>query len=289
MKTLIAALAVLACLSAAAHAQAPASARQLVRQADFVGTVQAGPSASSSQGEWRQNIFLSHAEVIKGTLARDFGNNQYPYIEADHAGVSGYPTRFGEAGEYLVFLHKTGTGPSARWTTLAAYRVQYRPYSLGGLPGLEADSVIGLLTPGTAPSSSALQPVVTGTEARRWLGRLALGQPLPARDEAKMNAFFHASLLSAEASKSRATPTHEERLAVAQELAEAVPIGMTRAQVEKIFPQSDGGIVSSDQGRYYFGSEIMVNVPFDTSGGPFQPENRVKGPLRVYRDTMHYD
>ena len=47
-------------------------------------------------------------------------------------------------------------------------------------------------------------------------------------------------------------------------------------------------MVGSSRGRYYFGSEVMIDVPYDTNGGPFQPENKVNGPLRVYRSMMHY-
>lgn len=293
-RTIIAVLAVLACLPAA-HAQAPVSVRQMVHQADFVGVIQTEPSASDSQGEWRQNVFVSLSKVesikgsLAGSLAGDLGSSHSLYIKADHIGVAGYPTHFGDWGEYLVFLHGPGSGLSPRWTTLAAYRVDYHPEGLDGVFRLGADNAVGLLASGTALALPPSPPILTLTEARRWLGRLALGQPLTARDEAKMNSFFHASLLSREASLSRATPSRAERLAVAQKLADAVPLGMTRAQVEKIFPQPDGGLISSGEGRYYFGSEVMIDAPYDASGGPFQPENRVSGPLHVYRDSMHYD
>ena len=292
MKTLIAVLAVFACLQAA-HAQPPVSVRQLVRQADFVGVVQTEPPPSEAQGEWKQNVFvfLPKVESIKGSLvgslAGDLGGRQFLYIKADLMGPAGYPTRFGDWGEYLVFLHGPGPGSSPRWTTLAAYRVDYHPESLGGVFRLGADDAVGLLTSGTALVPS--RPVVTLREAQRWMRRLVNEQPLASGDEARMNAFFRSSLLSKEASRSRAVPTRTERLAAAQRLAEAVPLGMTRAQVEKIFPQSDGGAFGPDQWRYYFGSEVMIAVPYDTSGGPFQPENRVNGPLRVYHSMMHYD
>ena len=289
MKTLVAALAALACLPAMAQAQTPISVRGLFRQADFVGIVQASPSSSSAQGEWRQSISLTDADGVKGILSRDYGNNQYPYVEADHAGVAGYPTRFGERGEYLVFLHRARAGAGGRLTTLAAFHVQYYPDGLGGMFGMKGGSIVGLLASGQALAPPPARPVVAIAEARQWLTALALGQPLARRDEARLDTFLRASLLSAGDAQSRTTPTHEERMALAQKLAGAVTPGMTRADVEKIFPQPDGGLVSSGQGRYYFGSEVMVNVPFDANGGPFQPENRVNGPLRVYRDSMHYD
>lgn len=221
MKTLVAAFVALACFPAMAHAQTPLSVRGLVRQADFVGIIQAEPPPSAAQGEWRQNVFvfLPGAEAIKG----------------DHAGATGYPTRFGEQGEYLVFLYRTGAGATMSWTMLAAYRVRYYPNEFGGMFSIRAGSTVGLL---------ASRPAVTITQAR---------------------------------------------MALAQKLAGAITPNTTRADVEKIFPQSDGGLVSSERGRYYFGSEIMVDVPYDANGGPFQPENRVNGPLRVYHDSMHSD
>ncbi len=291
MKTVIVMLAFLACLSTMAHAQAPVSVHQLVRKADFVGVVQAEPSGVASQGEWRQTVFvfLQGAEAIKGVLVGYSGSDKYTYIKGNHAGIAGYPTRFGERGEYLVFLHRQGTGSTVQWTTLAAYRVQYYPDGLGGMFGLQTENVVGLLTRGTANMIPPSQFAVTITEARQWLGRLAVEQPLPQQEEAKLAAFFHASLLSAEDAARQTTPTHEERLALATKLADAITLGTTRAQVEKIFPQSDGGALGSDRGRYFFGSEVMISVPYDTNGGPFRPENRVNGPLRVYRDMMHID
>lgn len=250
-KTIIAVLAVLACLPVA-HAQALISVRQMVHQADFVGIIQTGP-----QGRPRRGCRL--------------------------------PNPLRRARRISRFLHGPEAASIAWWTTLAAYRIDYHPEGLGGVFGPRADDAVGLLTSGAALTPPPSLPILTLMEARRWLGRLALGQPLTAQDEAKMNAFFHASLLSRETSLNQATPSRAERLAVAQKLADAVPLGMTRAQVEKIFPQSDGGLISSGEGRYYFGSEVMIDVLYDASGGPFQPENRVSGPLRVYRDSMHYD
>ena len=289
MKTLVAALAALACLPAIVHAQTPLTIRGLFRQADFVGIVQAEPPPSADQGEWRQNVFLISAEGIKGGLLRDYGNNQYPYVGADHAGVGGYPTRFGERGEYLVFLHRVKAGAGGRWTALAAFHVQYYPNGLGGMFSMRGGNIVGLLASGQALAPPPARPVVTVAEARQWLTALALGQPLAQRDEARMDAFLRATLLPPGDAQSRAVPTHEERMALAQKLAGAVTVGMAQADVEKIFPQTDGGAYGSSLRRYYFGAGVMVDVPYDTSSGPSRTENRVNGPLRVYRDGMHAD
>ena len=289
MKTPIVVLTVLMCLPMTAYAQEQASVRQLVRQADFVGVVEAEPLVVDSKGEWKQDMLLTSAEGIKGGLSRNFGNNQYPWIKADHAGHAGYPTRFGERGEYLVFLHKTGTGSAERWTTLVAYRIQYYPDIPGEAFSPTGSDVIGIIENSPAILPPPSRTTLTISEVRLWLDRLTLGRPLFQRDQDRMDAFFRASLLTNEAAHNLSLPTHEERLALATELAEAVTPGTTRAQVEKIFPQSDGGAVGSDRGRYYFGSEVMIDVPYDTNGGPFAPDNKVAGPLRVYRDMMHLD
>ncbi len=239
MKTLVAMVAAFVFVITAAQAQAALTVRQLVRQADFVGIVQAEPNGPAPSGEWRQDIFLMGVEAIKGSLTRNINyNNQYPWIKADHAGFAGYPTRFDERGEYLVFLHRLDSGVPERWTTLAAYQVQYSPDGLNRTLGLEAENVIGLLTSGSSIPIESSPPAVTITDARRGLAKLVIGQPLAERDETRINAFFRASLLSKEDSLKWTPPTHEERLALAKKLAAEVMPGMTRAQVEKIFPES---------------------------------------------------
>jgi len=156
------------------------------------------------------------------------------------------------------------------------------------LPGLKPGQVSGLLSSGTGDASLP-QPVVPAVDTRHWLNKIVSGQPPARADEAKMYAFFHVTLLSEQNSLRETIPTHEERLALATGLAKAISPGTTRAEIEKVFPQSDGGAFGSDRGRYYFGSEVMIDVPFDTTGGAFQPGNRVTGPLRVYRSMMHLD
>jgi hypothetical protein len=39
----------------------------------------------------------------------------------------------------------------------------------------------------------------------------------------------------------------------------------------------------------YAGSEVMVSVPFDENGGAWSGENRVIGPLHVFRSRFHSD
>jgi hypothetical protein len=82
---------------------------------------------------------------------------------------------------------------------------------------------------------------------------------------------------------------HRIRLLEAQRLAAAVRMNTARKDVEKTFPQKDGGLSGPGSTRYYLGSEVMVEVPFDQTGGAWSRENRVNGPLKVYRSRMHID
>jgi len=65
--------------------------------------------------------------------------------------------------------------------------------------------------------------------------------------------------------------------------------GTTRADMRKMFPQEDGGLSGPGSTRYYFGSEVMVEAPYDQTGGAWKPQNKVNGPIKVYRSLMHMD
>lgn len=82
---------------------------------------------------------------------------------------------------------------------------------------------------------------------------------------------------------------HQARLALITLLARKVAPGMLRSEVEILFPLSDGGVSSRDRGRYYCDDEVMVEIPYDVTGGAGTRENRVTGPARVYRSGFHYD
>ena len=77
----------------------------LVSQSDFVGFVQANPMVSDPQSDWRQFIYLSEVDPLKGSLTRDPRTKEFPWVRADRVGNSGYPTCFAAIGEFLVFLH----------------------------------------------------------------------------------------------------------------------------------------------------------------------------------------
>ena len=89
--------------------------------------------------------------------------------------------------------------------------------------------------------------------------------------------------------KTEPAPTYEQHSARVAEKTAAITNGMTRAEVEKILPAEDGGIQTPNIMRYYEGWEVMVDVPYDQTGGPWKPENRVNGPVHVYRDVFSCD
>ncbi len=97
---------------------------------------------------------------------------------------------------------------------------------------------------------------------------------------------------------STAKSEHEMRFMEARALAEAIRKGdrkkaaafgalVTRADVERIFLHRAGGFRMSILTRYYLGSEVMVEVPYDSTGGNHSPRNRVNGAIRVYRGYPH--
>ena len=72
----------------------------------------------------------------------------------------------------------------------------------------------------------------------------------------------------------RAPVPFEQRFEQVSKLAGAIRIGTRRADLEKVFPQSDGGLSVPSSSRYYVGSEVMVEAPFDDNNGAWNPENR---------------
>ena len=83
--------------------------------------------------------------------------------------------------------------------------------------------------------------------------------------------------------------TNTEKLADLQRKTRRLAVGMSRAEVEKVFRERDGGLQGATSTRYYEESEIMIEVPFDQTGGNWNPANRVTGPARLYRGPRHID
>jgi hypothetical protein len=237
--------------------------RELVRQADFVGFVLAHPSVSDPTGEWRQFAAVTFLDSVKSSRQPDPTMTNH-WMAADHFPPSQYPTWIPETGEYLVFLKQDRRNGREIWATLAALRVNYTPNTAGQIVGtIAADG----------------QPEISKDEVRVTLGRVSA-------DARSLNKILQEA--AAAAARQDRSVSHDQRLAEARLLAAAIKPGTTRADVQKVFPLQDGGLMSTTT-RYYLGSEVMVEVPFDSTGGFWKPENRVNGLIKVYGDVFHID
>ena len=59
----------------------------------------------------------------------------------------------------------------------------------------------------------------------------------------------------------------EARLKQVQKVASVLHAGMSRAEVETLFVQWDGGTQSPTLTRYYEEPQVLVDVPYDSTGG----------------------
>src|SRR5690349_10336337 len=59
--------------------------------------------------------------------------------------------------------------------------------------------------------------------------------------------------------------------------------GLTRAGVESWLQELDGGPQGIDSTRYYIQPDVIVEVPYDQTGGTWTSENRVSAPIRIIR------
>jgi len=59
--------------------------------------------------------------------------------------------------------------------------------------------------------------------------------------------------------------------------------GLTRAGVETWLKEWDGGPQGIDSTRYYIQPDVIVDVPYDQTGGTWTSENRVSAPVRIIR------
>lgn len=261
----------------AARHQGRASAADLARASEFVGFINAYPLAEDPGGVWKQWISVASADTLKGDLGHGSETNRYPYIAADHRGASGLPTRFAGKGEYLVFLHRESVGGKVGWVTTAAFPIDYRPDSAGRVAGMLYGS-----------DEQTGQAMSIG-EVRTLLKRIVSGDRLGLDAERVLDALLRTAALSRPSLMTRAPATFEQRFAKIKLLAAGIRVGTRRADVEKVFPIQDGGISGPSSTRYYAGSEVMVEAPFDQTGGRWSPENRVTGPLSLYRSRMHFD
>jgi hypothetical protein len=248
---------------------------ELVRLSEFVGFVDGYPLAVDRTAVWKQWISVDRVDRLKGDLGPGLGTNPYPYIAADHRGFPGYPTWFGGKGEYLVFLRHESIDGKMVWVTIAALAIEYRPDRAGAIVGMLYDE--------------RARPTITVGELRMVLGRILFGDRRGSDAGQVLDSFLRAAALSPDSFAEREPATFEQRFKQVTALARGIVLGTRRADVEKVFPLRDGGLSGPSRQRYYAGSRVMAEAPFDQTGGRWSSENRVTGPLRVYRSSMHFD
>ena len=64
-------------------------------------------------------------------------------------------------------------------------------------------------------------------------------------------------------------------------LMEQIHPGMTRAEVETLLKDRDGGPQSISSTRYYQPPSMIIEVPYDQTGGTWTPTNRVSGNVNI--------
>ncbi len=72
--------------------------------------------------------------------------------------------------------------------------------------------------------------------------------------------------------------------ALNEKLASVKP-GATRAEVEALFKERDGGAQSPSSTRYYEPTNTVIEVSYDQTGGTWTPDNRVSAPPVLYHRT----
>ena len=82
---------------------------------------------------------------------------------------------------------------------------------------------------------------------------------------------------------------YEAKLSEVEKKAEQVTLGMARSKVELLFLEKDGGAQTLLRSRYYEHPEVMIEIPFDRTGGNGNANNRVTGLPMIYRSHRHID
>ena len=251
------------------------STSELVRLSDFVGFIRAGSGSVDPGGLWKHRISVTSVEPLKGDLGRGTGTWRYPFVAADYSAFTGYPTSVEGIGEYLVFLRRESVAGIVMWVTTAALAIEYAPDAEG--------NVVGMLSAGGQD-----HPAMSRGEVRAFLRRIVAGESIRSEDDRFLHERLSDIALSASLGE-REPPTFDERFQQVKALADGIRLGTSRGDVEKVFTRQDGGVTRRNHSRYYAGSEVVVEVPFDEEGGPRNAANRVAGTLRVYRSGPHFD
>lgn len=244
-----------------ARAAGEMSLHQLIESSDFVGVVVADPNVIATNGSTK-TVIISNAEPFKGALTH-ITPTQFSYIHAAKSESSPTPTWFAERAEYLVFLKQGSKQGEPYWTTRAAYRVEYQPDASGVVSGRVFNRAMAI------------------DDARKLIQKeCSTGLPVP-------SAETEIAPLLALGGHEPPT-TYEDTVKRARTLIAGIKQGTTRGDIEKIFRQQDGGAMGSVN-RYYVGNNVMIHVPYDTTGGLLSPKNRLDGEVTITRSMMHYD
>jgi hypothetical protein len=249
---------------------------ELLSRSDFAGIIKANPMGYAPQSDWRQFIDLNEVDSLKGNLARDMRTKEYPWIRADYAGSSEYPTCFAAVGEYLVFLRLDKGSQGHPWSVIAAFPVEYQPDDEGRIMG-------GVIF------DKANGKTLDIRQARLLIQAIASGGAAGQEAASVIDPLLQSAISTGPAAVACAPPSHQQRIQQARRLVSKIKQGTTRADIEKMFPQEDGGFMVSGSTRYYLGSEVMVEMSYDQTGGAWAQQNKLNGPIMVYRSLMHMD
>ena len=113
--------------------------------------------------------------------------------------------------------------------------------------------------------------------------------PLLGLEKQHVKAIYLEDMMSLVSAGKPKIATYEERLVEVKPLVAKITPGMTRTQVETWLKEKDGGLQGVSVTRYYEQPEVMIEVPFDQTGGDWSQKNRVNGSIKVYRSLQHFD
>lgn len=238
--------------------------RELARQSTFVGFVHC---IRTGGGDTTSFLTVSSPELIGGRLPDRWKTE--PVLYAASANRLGYTNRLPERATALVFARPGDMVGRPGWVALAVFPVRYTPGPGKRMRGALGGGLYGSRTLALGEVRRLLPAAVRGD--RDAAGRL---DPVLAGISQAIDALSYPL-------------KHEPLLADTRALAKSVERGTTRAEVETLFPQEDGGLSALTSSRYYRAAEVMVKVPYEVGGGGGRGMDRVKGPLRVYRDGFH--
>ncbi len=248
---------------------------QLIQQSDFIGLVMGYPLIDNRGSEWEQIISIGKIESLKGTIGFLLNTKQYLSILAGNDNNFGYPTWFYHdvANKYLVFLKKEN---ERFFQSFAVFPVEYRPN--------KNNQIIGRII--SHPNSKIGLDV---NKVIKCLTGLINTNAKTIEYENAINLFLRKASKVINNSSCQKPIPFNKRFKEANEIVKLIKIGTERKDIERIFPFGDGGLHFPCQGRYYFGSEVMIAVPFDGTGGNWKPTNKVNGQIKVYRAHMALD